>query len=80
MSCARFCGILLLQARLNISLNLKHFTNCSMDSEKKRSCEVQLIMLIDEIAKTMQIGKQTDIILLDLAKLLIKFPRAKNPS
>ena len=50
-----------------------------MASEKKRSCETQLIMLIDELAKNMQIGKQTDLILLDFSKALIKLPM-KNSS
>ena len=34
---------------------------------EKRSCETQLIMLIDELAKNMQMGKQTDLILLDFS-------------
>ena len=29
----------------------------------KRSCETQLVMLVDEIAKNVQMGKQTDLIL-----------------
>ena len=32
------------------------------------SCETQLVMLVDEIAKNMQTGKQTDLILLDFSK------------
>ena len=39
----------------------------SMDSEKK-SCETQLIMLVDDLAKNMQMGKQTNLILLDFSK------------
>ena len=34
---------------------------------EKRSCEMQLIMLVDELAKDMQMGKQTDFILLDFS-------------
>ena len=46
----------------------------STDSEK-----TQLIMLIDELSKTMQIGKQTDLILLDFSKAFLKLPM-KNSS
>ena len=39
---------------------------------ENRSCETQLITLIDELAKNMQMGKQTDLILLDLSKAFDK--------
>ena len=35
---------------------------------EKRFCETQLIKLVDELAKNMQMGKQTDLILLDFSK------------
>ena len=35
---------------------------------EKRSCETQLVMLDNQIAKNMQMGKQTDLILLDFSK------------
>ena len=35
---------------------------------ERRSCETQLIMLVDELSKYMQMGKQTDLILLDFSK------------
>ena len=35
---------------------------------EKRSCETQLVILIDEISKNTQVGKQTDLILLDFSK------------
>ena len=34
----------------------------------RRSCEIQLVMLVDEIAKNLQMGKQTDLIVLDFSK------------
>ena len=33
---------------------------------------MQLIMLVDKLAKNMQMGKQTDLILLDFSKRLTK--------
>ena len=44
---------------------------------EKRSCEMQLIMLIDELAKNMQMGKQTDLILLDFSKAFDKVAHEK---
>ena len=44
---------------------------------EKRSCEAQLIMLIDELAKNMQMGKQTDLILLDFSKAFDKVAHEK---
>ena len=56
-----------------VAFNLtKHVANSNILFElqhgfgEKRSCETQLVMLVDEIAKNMQTGKQTDLILLDL--------------
>ena len=40
----------------------------SMASLEKRSCETQLIMLIEDLARSAVVGKQTDIILLDFSK------------
>ena len=48
----------------------KHFTNSNIlydlqhGFREKRSCETQLIMLMDELAKNMQTGFQTNLILL----------------
>ena len=39
---------------------------------EKRSCETQLVMLVDDIAKNMQMWKQTDLILLDFSKAFDK--------
>ena len=49
-------------ANSNILFELQH------GFREKRSCETQLVMLVDEIAKNMQTGKQTDLILLDFIK------------
>ena len=43
----------------------------------KISCETQLIMLVDELAKNMQMGKQTDFILLDFSKAFDKVAHKK---
>ena len=49
-------------ANSNILFELQH------GFREKRSCETQLVMLVDEISKSMQMGKQTDLILLDFSK------------
>ena len=52
----------------------KHFTELDIlydlqhGFREKRSCETQLIMLVDELAKNMKMGKQTDLIFLDFSK------------
>ena len=51
--------------------------NFSTDSEKRRSCETQLTTLTDELFKTMQMGKQTDPILLDFSKAFVKVAHEK---
>ena len=45
---------------------------------ENRSSETQLIMLVDELAKNMQMGKQTDLILLDLSKVFDKVAHEKH--
>ena len=61
----------------------KHFTELDMlydlqhGFREKRSCETQLIMLVDELAKNMQMGKQTDLILLDFSKAFDKVAHEK---
>ena len=44
---------------------------------KKRSCETQLILTIQDIAKNLSKGRQVDIILLDFAKAFDKVPHAR---
>ena len=62
---------------------VKHFTELVIFYEmqhgfrEKRSCETQLIMLVDELAKNMQMGKQTDLILLDFSKAFDKVAHEK---
>ena len=62
---------------------VKHYTEVDIlydlqhGDREKRSCETQLIMLVDELAKTMQMGKQTDLILLDFSKAFDKVAHEK---
>lgn len=44
---------------------------------EKRSCETQLVMLVDELARNIQQGKQTDLILLDFSKAFDKVAHYK---
>ena len=55
----------------NILFELQH------GFREKRSCETQLIMLVGELAKNMQLGKQTDLILLDFSKAFDKAAHEK---
>ncbi|MEW8548673.1 MAG: reverse transcriptase family protein, partial [Candidatus Thiodiazotropha sp.] len=61
----------------------KHFTDQNILFElqhgfrEKRSCETQLIMLVDELARNMQSSKQTDLILLDFSKAFDKVAHEK---
>ena len=45
---------------------------------EKTSCETQLIMLVVELSKSMQMGKQTDLILLDFSKAFDKVAHEKT--
>ena len=56
---------------LNILYDLQH------GFREKRSCETQLIMLVDELAKHMHMSKQTDLILLDFSKAFDKVAHEK---
>ena len=58
-------------ANSNILFELQH------GFREKRSRETQLAMLVDEIAKNMQTGKQTDLILLDFSKAFEKVAHEK---
>jgi len=42
--------------------------------QQNRSCETQLIATVNEIAENMDVGKQTEVILLDFAKAFDKLP------
>ena len=59
-------------ANSNILFELQH------GFREKRSCETQLVMLVDEIAKNMHTGKQTDLILLDFSKTFDKVAHEKR--
>ena len=64
----------------------KHLANSNVLFElqhgfrEKRSYETQLVMLVDEIAKNMQMGKQNDMILLDFSKASDKVAHEKLTS
>ena len=44
---------------------------------EKRSCETQLFMMVEDLARTANVGKQTDIILLDFSKAFDKVNHGK---
>ena len=44
---------------------------------EKRSCETQLVMMIDDLARNASAGKQTDVILLDFSKAFDKVNHSK---
>ena len=62
----------------------KHFTELDIlydlqhGFREKRSCETQLTMLVDELAKNMQMDKRTDLILLDFNKAFDKVAHEKH--
>ena len=62
---------------------IKHLANSNLLFElqhgfrETRSCETQLVILVDEIAKNMQLGKQTDLIPLDFSKAFDKVAHEK---
>ena len=51
----------------------------NMDFENKRSCETQLTVIVEELARNACAGKQTDLILLDFSKAFDKVSRSKLP-
>lgn len=53
------------------------FMISNMDFEKKRSCETQLTMMVEELARNACAGKQTDLILLDFSKAFDKVSHSK---
>ena len=65
------CGLCKVLEHIVASNLTKHLANSNILFElqhgfrEKRSCETQLVMLVDEIAKNMQTGKQTDLTLLE---------------
>ena len=75
-----FCKVL---EHIVASSLANHFTELDILYElqhgfqEKRSCKTQLIMLTDELSKTMQMGTQTDLILLDFSKAFNKVAHEK---
>ena len=55
----------------NILYDLQH------GFREKRSCETQLVMLIEDLASNLQAGRQTDLILLDFSKAFDKVNHEK---
>ena len=39
---------------------------------EKHSCETQVIQLVEDLGRQLSLGKQTDLILLDLSKAFVK--------
>ena len=55
----------------NILFDLQH------GFREKRSCETQLVMLVEDLARSLQEGKQTDLVLLDFSKAFDKVNHEK---
>ena len=55
----------------NILYDLQH------GFRERRSCETQLIQLVEDLARNMKTGKRTDLILLDLSKAFDKVNHLK---
>ena len=72
------CALCKVLEHIVASSMAKHFTELDIlydlqhGFREKRYCETQLIMRVDELAKNMQMGKQTDLILLDFSKAFDK--------
>ena len=77
-----FCAKCMVEHMVASNLT-KHLTNSNIlfklqhGFREKRSCETQLVMLVDEISNNMQMGKQTDLILLDFSKAFDKDAQEK---
>ena len=52
-------------------------TDFQFGFRKKRSCETQLLITVDQLAKTLDDGKQTDCILLDFSKAFDKVSHSR---
>ena len=55
-----------LQILLRLMYDLQH------GFRKKRSCETQLFMLVEDLVRSVSVGKQTDLVLLDFSKAFDK--------
>ena len=56
-------------------LNL--LTDCQHGFRKQRSCETQLIITVDDLAKNLDANEQVDVILLDFSKAFDKVPHRR---
>ena len=54
--------------------NIRILTDAQQGFRRRRSCESQLLLCIDDIVKSLDMGDQIDIILLDLKKAIDKVP------
>ena len=73
------CILLKVMEHIIIAFNLsKHLNKHNIIYElqhgfhEKRSCETKLIQLVEDLGRQLSLGKKTDLILLDLAKLSTK--------
>ena len=58
-------------------VNIKSSGHLKNGFREKRSCETQLIMLIEDLARNASVGSQTDIILFDFSKAFDKVNHSK---
>ena len=56
--------------------NISH-CRTGLGFREKRSCETQLVMMVEDLARNANVGKQTDIILLDFSKAFDKVNHSK---
>jgi len=62
---------------------MRHFdrneilTDCQHGFRKKRSCETQILTLVDELVKSLERGKQHDLAVLDFSKAFDKVPHSR---
>ena len=79
----QYLSVFVYPEHIGVSSLSRHFTDHNILYElqhgfrERRSCETQLIMRVDELSKNMQMGKQTDLILLDLSKAFDKVAHEK---
>ncbi|XP_053383724.1 uncharacterized protein LOC128549954 [Mercenaria mercenaria] len=64
---------------------MRHFdkyqilTNCQHGFRRKRSCETQVLTLVDELIKSLDKGKQHDLAVLDFSKAFDRVPHTDLP-
>ena len=66
-----------------VSNIMRHFdkneilTDCQHGFRKRRSCETQILTLVDELVKSLEKGKQHDLAVLDFSKAFDKVPHSR---